>query len=261
MAAKAAEAGRDAHAELIHRLAQGLAVMLLRARHHHHRQHAGRCRLSLQRFFVAVVQGKHQRNRFAAILLLQNTRLDAAQIDRLGAGVEILRRRVEGLARHSDLAPLVILDHRFDGRRGGDEQTLRLRYRDVHADCAVLPLEVGFRHAIDIVRRHGCQPVALHEQQSPIAQRGGGAQRLGHGGAVVQAIFLLPLDTRPGALDLVRLERFGAHVLEDLEERVPCRLELDGLRLRGGHEQTGIMAVPGEGAGAGRLLRLDEPPV
>ena len=55
-AAEAAQAGGDADAERIQFLAQRLPIVLLGAGHHQSRQHAGRCRLSLERLLVAVVQ-------------------------------------------------------------------------------------------------------------------------------------------------------------------------------------------------------------
>ncbi len=77
-AATAAAATRsDADAQRIELLAEGLAIVFLRAGHHQAGEHTGRGRLALERIFVAVVQGQHERDRLAAILLGARGRLSS----------------------------------------------------------------------------------------------------------------------------------------------------------------------------------------
>ena len=82
-AAAAAATRSDADAQRIELLAQRLAIVLLRAGHHQAGQHPGRRRLALERFFVAVVQGQHERHRLAAVLLRQQAGLQATVVTTL----------------------------------------------------------------------------------------------------------------------------------------------------------------------------------
>ena len=105
----------DADAQRIELLAEGLAIVFLRAGHHQAGEHSGRGRLALERFFVAVVQGQHERDRLTAILLGQQAGFQAILDDDLDPGIQIGGRRVEGFARGPDRAPFVILHDQVDG--------------------------------------------------------------------------------------------------------------------------------------------------
>ena len=178
--AATAAARRDADAQRIQLLAQGLAIVLLRAGHHQAGEHPGHGRLALERFGVAVVQRQHERDRLAAILLVQQPGLQAAVIDDLDPGIQVGGRGVERFARGPHGAALVILHDQVDGGCGGHGQPRRFLGRDVDADRAIGLLEIGLRHAVDVGRGHGGDPVALDEQQSPIAEARRRAQRLRH---------------------------------------------------------------------------------
>src|SRR5262249_57792430 len=70
-AAEPAAARRDPDAQRVELLAQRLAIVLPRAGHHQAGEHPGGDRPALERAGVAVVQRQHERDRLAAVLLVQ----------------------------------------------------------------------------------------------------------------------------------------------------------------------------------------------
>ena len=87
----------------------------------------------------------------------------------LDAILDVLRRRVEGFPGGHGIATLVAVHEGGNRRCHRHFRTLSFLRRDVDTNGTVAADEVFLGHAIHIVRSDFLQPVAVDEEQTPIA--------------------------------------------------------------------------------------------
>ena len=94
------------------------------------------------------------------------------------ARLDVLRRRIEGLAERTLVAAAVVLEHRL--RRpapAGSSARSGCSVGTNVAEHAVGGLEIVLGHALHVGERHLAQLVAVQEEQAPVADRGDLRQR------------------------------------------------------------------------------------
>ncbi len=184
--------------------------------------------------------------------------LDAVDVDHGGAGVDVLRRGIEGLAGGHRFAAAVVLDEVGDRLHRRHRQALRGVGRHEAAHRAVVRAEVGLRHPVDVVDGGGGDPVTLQEPQPPVAHRRRRGERLGHRGRVGDGVVVAALGAELGPVELLGGEGGVADAVGDRQERRLRLVELPLGRLRHEGEEAGIVGVVGAGARARGDARLDE---
>ena len=154
--------------------------------------------------------------------------------------------------------PFVILHDQVDGRSVRHRQTRRFLGRDVETDRAVGLLEIGFRHAVDVGRRHGGDAIALDEQQPPVAVARRRTQGLCHRLAVRLEHLGVPLAADFRLVHFVVGERHVAERFERFHQGVAHRVERFRRAGRRSEKEAGIVRVIRAGGRAGGQLRFDQ---
>lgn len=178
-----------------------------------------------------------------------------AQGERLRARGDVLRRRLERLARLHRRPAGVAVDHAGDRRCGRNLGAVRRIGGHEPAQRAVARLQVGGGHPVDVGGRHPGDGVALHEQQAPVARCLVLRQRHRHRVDVVEQVFLVVGDALFRGLHLLPGHR-PRHDGLGLAEQFG--LGLAGVAILGQHgdhvEQSRIAHAPAAGPRARRQL-------
>lgn len=179
----------DLDIQSVHFLLQGLSIEAFSAGHKHGLEHACGSGLSFERFFVAEPKCEGHGNGFASGFHWQEADAKTAFFEALSAGFEVFGSGVECFTGGDGSASAVVLNDIVDGRNSGDGESLRCIGWNEHAKCSVPFGEIGFGDAIDVVRSDGLKAIALEEEQSPVAECGGGAECGGHGCGIGGKLF------------------------------------------------------------------------
>jgi hypothetical protein len=164
-----AEIGFEA-VELVYEL---LAGQMPGATQHQRRQETGSRFEVLEVLCIAVVQGEGCVHLFAARFLGEEGGLDPLRhSEPQRAGLEIGGVHIEGFASGHGITAFVVADQRVHIRCVRDGDAFRLCRRDVHADSAIVTLEVFRRDALHVFWGYLFNAIAVQKIEPPIALGG-----------------------------------------------------------------------------------------
>jgi len=231
----------------------------LRAAHQHRPEELRRGDFALQRVLVPEAQVEREVHRLAARLLRQHRGLDAVAEGAAGQPLlDVLGRRLERLPAGDGRATLVVLHHRghVPGRR--DRGPLRRLRRHIHANRAVRPNQVFLGGGVHVRGGDFFEPVAVQEEQLPVAVPGPVAQ-LDREPLAVREQLLAGLDHL--LLDAVHFlggDRLVGQPFEQGDERVAHLVGLRRFARRAEEHDAGVVPLERDAENRGRLLRLDQ---
>jgi hypothetical protein len=255
--ARAVAADRDAGVQPVEGVLDLRAAQLMRAAHQHAPGEAARHFAVHEALLVAPVQCEVGHHAAAAGLLGQQRGADAVgQRAPDHARLDVLRRGIEGLTKAHALAALVAGERGLQVGRRRDLRALGAFGRHEHSEHAVGRLEKLLGDALHVLERDLAQPVAIQEEQAPVADRGklrkGAHERRGLEFAFLEVV------QQPGAgpLDFLGGDLVPAQIFDHLEQRATRRLELAVLGQRGAEIDEARVVQPALAApdGAGKAF-------